>query len=153
MTALVHHRIDSIFDQEYDLLVNPINAFGMSGRGLAFAFKQRYPTHHTQLLEQIKTNPKPDAGDVYLTHDLGQHIAHVATKRHFREHAYIGSVDRCMASLATLLHEHPDLVRVAIPALGCGLGKLDWHTVHTRMQEWVRNHFPETCTIYIFPPQ
>jgi O-acetyl-ADP-ribose deacetylase (regulator of RNase III) len=73
-----------------------------------------------------------------LVHDHGmliqpRYIINFPTKRHWRENSRMDDLE---AGLAALVEEVRDrgIGSIAIPALGCGLGGLDWAEVRPRIE-------------------
>lgn len=118
----------SIFDSECEVLVNPVNTRGVMGKGLALALAKMYP----EMLEEYKqlhANGHLRIGKVYVcqVHD-GRTIAMLPTKDDWRAPSKIEYVQKGMDDLA-LCVKYIDAKSVAIPALGCGLGGLDFKQV------------------------
>ena len=110
-------------------LVCPVNTQGVMGAGLAGQFAEKHPFESTA----YKTHARREGmgpGDVF---ESGL-VWFVATKGRWeapsREEWVITACDR----MATLAHLE-GLETVHLPALGCGLGKLDWRRVEQIMVE------------------
>ena len=92
------------------------------GRGLALAFKRRYPAHFASYRRACRAGAlRPGACPRFL-------VA-LPTKRHWRDPARLDDVERSVRALADALRER-SVASVAIPKLGCGLGGLAWPDVH-----------------------
>ena len=62
-----------------------------------------------------------------------QWVINFATKDHWRDPSKIEYIERGLADLRRAILAL-ELTSVAIPALGCGLGQLDWRTVRARIE-------------------
>ena len=119
----------SMFDVGVNILINPVNCIGIMGGGLALEFKNRYPVMHDDYLKICKRGFRP--GMIH-TFPVGpyQWVFNVPTKDNLSpstEKIIKTSLAGLMVSLAAL---RPFLAKskIAMPALGCGLGGMDWET-------------------------
>ena len=117
-----------IFAQDAQALVNPVNCVGVSGKGLAKDFRDRYPMDY-QLYRQACESGLLGIGRVFTTCENpgGLLIINLPTKNHWRNPSRLEDIT---ASLSALFRELELLdVTVAVPALGCGNGGLSWDAV------------------------
>ncbi|WP_263786650.1 type II toxin-antitoxin system antitoxin DNA ADP-ribosyl glycohydrolase DarG [Salinibacter grassmerensis] len=124
-----------LFEADAAALVNPVHCAGLMKRGLCRQFKTRFPDN----VEQYKAACDAGAltpGDV-LVHDRGglfgdvqhpRYVLNVATKDHWRDASSATHIKSGMAALVDEVAAH-DIASIAVPALGCGGGGLDWPTV------------------------
>ena len=124
-----------LFEADAAALVNPVHCAGLMKRGLCRQFKTRFPDN----FEQYKAACDAGAlapGDV-LVHDRGglfgdgqhpRYVLNVATKDHWRDASSAPHIESGMAALVDEVTAH-DIASLAVPALGCGGGGLDWPTV------------------------
>jgi O-acetyl-ADP-ribose deacetylase (regulator of RNase III) len=148
---MIEETTGDLFAENVDALVNAVNTVGVMGKGLALAFKQRFPENFAAYRAAC------DAGDLVpgkmFVFDRGDRsprwIVNFPTKRHWRD---ASRLDDIRAGLASLIEEVQlrGIRSIALPALGCGLGGLAWSTV--------RPSIIEACTrlpavrFVIFPP-
>jgi O-acetyl-ADP-ribose deacetylase (regulator of RNase III) len=52
--ARIQYQRGDIFDSRAQVIVNPVNCKGVMGKGLAFAFKQRYPEMFAAYQQQCR---------------------------------------------------------------------------------------------------
>ena len=136
-----------------DVLVNPVNCVGVMGKGLALQFKNKYPsafTAYKAYCDSGQLNP----GHIF-TYKLvgGPYIAHFPTKRHWRDPSRLVWISMGLRELSAVLRDL-QASSVALPALGAGLGGLNWNMVklvihhHLGSLAWidVRLYVPESCT-------
>jgi O-acetyl-ADP-ribose deacetylase (regulator of RNase III) len=135
-----------IFSSRAQTLVNPVNTKGVMGAGLALEFKRRYP----QMFEDYRrrcTAGELRLGEPYLWKpapeqlELGsadqpadeRWIVNFPTKDHWRDPSRLQDI---LAGLDSLAAQIPawGVRSLACPALGCGLGGLDWAAVGPLVQ-------------------
>lgn len=144
----------SIFDADVEALVNPVNTVGVMGAGLAKEFKKRYPwmfheyaavcaRHELPAGGVLVCKPQPYAWDQRL-------VICLASKAHFAERSRINYVDSGLRALIMEL-ARLGIRSVAVPALGCGLGGLDWADVLPLIEK----RFGGGCGIdaHVYPPK
>ena len=132
MVEIVH---GDLFDADVAALVNPVHCAGLMKRGLCRQFKTRFPDNFEQYEAACNTEALAP-GDV-LVHDRGglfgdgqhpRYVLNVATKDHWRDASSAPHIESGMAALVDEVTAH-DIASLAVPALGCGGGGLDWPTV------------------------
>lgn len=147
---------ESILESKADLLVNPVNDRGVMGKGLAKAIADKYPI----ILHPYKAACRSGAltvGKVQVLDTLRDHppfyIANLPTKRHWQYPSDLGYVLSGTLALLEWLetHEMSNVTRVAVPALGCGLGGLNWKEDVKPMLEGLFKVSTE-ITFYLYPP-
>ena len=116
-----------IISADAEALVNPVNCVGVMGKGLALKFKRTFPDNF-RLYETACRRGVVRPGSVFV-HPVGgdcpRYIINFPTKRHWRDGSVIGDVESGLLSLVGEIRRL-GVVSVAVPALGCGLGGLDW---------------------------
>lgn len=125
MTGRVETTSGDLFACHADALVNPINIAGAMGAGLALAFRRRYPAMFADYLRRARAGDLA-MGEPYLWRGPdGPAVVGFPTKRHWRDSSRWKDIDAGISRLAELVPEW-GLASLAVPALGCGLGGLDW---------------------------
>jgi O-acetyl-ADP-ribose deacetylase (regulator of RNase III) len=121
----------NIFDQKVDAMVNPVNCVGVMGGGLALEFKKRNKTHF-EIYKKMCDEGKFVTGKVYFYHisDIigTNYVIDFPTKNHWKDPSKIEYISEGMDDLVFKIPQY-DIKSIAIPALGCGLGGLDWKEV------------------------
>ena len=128
-----------IFKSHCDCLVNPVNCLGISGKGLALAFKQKFPDNHDFYQEECQKG-KFAIGKIcafYLgTENQPLWIVNFPTKDHWKNPSTLEYIQSGLEALSDFLNSSPMGLRsIAVPALGCGLGGLQSETVIPMIQE------------------
>ena len=137
-----------IFETGADVIVNPVNCRGRMGKGLAKAFKDRFPgimEPYTRvcnarqlrpgMVQMIGVDRATGARAARGESDLM--IANIATKDDWRDNSKLEWVDRGLEKLAGAIEER-GLRSVALPALGAGLGGLPWKDVRSCIERHFR---------------
>lgn len=133
----------NILEADCDALVNPVNCVGVMGAGLARAMATRWPgivpgyrtacrdgslrlgTIHAEILgSRVKHRQKP-----WL-------ILNFPTKLHWRNPSTQAGIQAGLDALAHFLKTRDGfrIQSLAVPALGCGLGGLDWSSVRPMIE-------------------
>ena len=125
MLEFVH---GDMFETPVDIRVNTVNCVGVMGAGVALAFKQRYPEMFRDYQRDCKEGRvKPGAMHVWRSLS-GDWVVNFPTKRDWREPSRYEDINSGLDDLRRYLDEVGP-VRIALPALGCGNGGLDWQRV------------------------
>jgi len=120
---------DTIFLSGADALVNPVNCRGVSGAGLALEFRKRFPEQQKAYEKHCRQGlMKP--GDVLVVPPAGldPFILYFATKDHWKDPPRYEWIETGLNKTAETCVQL-NITSLALPALGCGLGGLDWFRV------------------------
>lgn len=139
----------NIFQSPARALVNPVNTVGIMGRGLAAAFKQRYPHHFTAYQRACRMGQLVP-GRVFTYEERGKIIVCLPTKRHWRERSRLSYIEDGISALRVEIEER-EIESIAIPALGCGLGQLSWNAVRPVIERSLAP-IADSVEIYLHPP-
>jgi O-acetyl-ADP-ribose deacetylase (regulator of RNase III) len=120
-------------------VVNTVNCVGVMGKGVALAFKTKYPwimPQYERLCRQHKLLP----GEVYSdaaseSRPDSPYILNAATKDHWRDTSQMSWIVDILCGLSRGI-EQRHITEIAMPALGCGNGKLDWDEVGPLIAEF-----------------
>ena len=123
-----------IFKSKCEALVNPVNIKGIMGKGLALAFKTKYPAHFENYKRACQNGEMTTDKVLAYQEKNGPMIICLATKADWRDSSkmeYVSAgLDDLVKQIKTL-----GIRSVAIPKLGCGLGGLDWAKVRPLIVE------------------
>lgn len=117
---------------EVEALVNPVNCVGVMGKGLALAFKQRFPDAFRAYARACKDG-EVRPGRMFVHVSGGRTLIHFPTKRHFRDASRMEDIEAGLVALASEITTR-GIRSIAVPALGCGLGGLAWGDVRPRIE-------------------
>lgn len=132
----VRYTDGNIFAIRADAIANPVNCVGIAGAGLAKQFARRYP-ENDRLYRQACAEGRIRPGRVLITEtgqDSPRYIINFPTKRHWRDSSRIEDIRTGLHSLHRQLLKR-NISSVALPALGAGLGGLDWNEVRKLIEE------------------
>lgn len=131
MVSAIEYVSGDILKSKTEAIVNPVNCVGIMGKGVAKQFKDMFPDNFKAYEAACRHKAvQPGRMFVFETGNLvpPRFIVNFPTKRHWRDKSQIKDIE---SGLITLVKEILDrkISSVAIPALGCGLGELDWNDV------------------------
>jgi O-acetyl-ADP-ribose deacetylase (regulator of RNase III) len=122
---------------DVEALVNTVNTVGVMGKGVALQFKQAFPANYKAYREAC-ARKEVEIGRMFLW-DSGQlgsrrYIINFPTKRHWRAKSRLEDVRLGLQDLVRVIEAHR-IESIAIPALGCGNGGLEWSTVRPLIED------------------
>lgn len=123
-----------IFNTKCEALVNPVNTKGVMGKGLALAFKNKYPAHFENYKRACQSGEMTTDKVLAYQEINGPMIICLATKTDWRDSSKIEYVSAGLDDLANQI-KALGVRSIAIPKLGCGLGGLDWNRVRPLIVE------------------
>ncbi len=119
-----------------EALVNAVNCVGVMGKGIALQFKLAFPENFRRYEQACR------AGDVQpgrmLVVETGsaanpKYIMNFPTKRHWRDRSRLEDIEAGLHVLIEAVRQRA-IHSIAIPALGCGNGGLQWSVVRPRVE-------------------
>ena len=139
-----------IFKSNTDAIVNPVNIKGEARGGLAKVFGERFPENHRRYVAACKDGTLT-MGKVFVTEGGGasRYIINLPTVRESGGSSHLIDIEMGMDSLIDAVVEY-QMKSVAIPAIGGGVGGLDFNLV----KEVVENSaklLPEVAFILYYP--
>jgi O-acetyl-ADP-ribose deacetylase (regulator of RNase III) len=142
-----------LFESGCEAIVNTVNTVGTMGKGLAEAFKARYPANFIAY-EAACERREIRTGRMFITEHLDMFgprwLINFPTKQHWSYPSKMVWIESGLADLAvTITRLH--IGSVAVPALGCSNGGLRWSDVHPRIVAALE-HLP-ACNVRVYPPQ
>lgn len=121
---------------DVDALVNTVNTVGVMGKGIALQFKNRFAANFLAYAQACKLG-QVQTGRMFVTEPqelMGPRwIVNFPTKRHWRDPSRMEWVVEGLQDLRGFLLSQK-VQSIAVPALGAGLGGLDWPTVRTHIE-------------------
>lgn len=108
-------------------LVNTVNTVGVMGKGIALAFKKRYPRMFDDYVQRCKRG-EVSLGRPYLFREADHLIVNFPTKSHWRSVSRLEDIVRGLEYLEAHYKEW-GITSLAVPPLGCGNGQLEWEVV------------------------
>lgn len=133
-------KTGSLFTEPVTMRVNTVNCNGIMGKGVALAFKQRYPEMFKEYQVQCRAKLF-SPGHVHL-HKVSEeeYIINLATKGNWWEPSQYEWIGEGLTDIRRILEgwneNRLDLdTSIAMPALGCGNGGLEWPVVKEMISE------------------
>ena len=131
-----------LFAEPADAIVNTVNCAGVMGKGLALQFKKRFPGNYAAYRAACEAGQvRPGRVFVYRASGIGmpRFIINFPTKDDWRKPSRLAWIDDGLADLSRVIREQ-GIASIAIPALGCDLGGLDWRDVRPRIAAMLAGH-------------
>jgi O-acetyl-ADP-ribose deacetylase (regulator of RNase III) len=125
----------NLFDSQAEALVNAVNTVGVMGRGVALEFKHRFPENDRAYRLACKREELV-VGKIFVTEtnlERPRWIINFPTKQHWRNPSKLEFVRDGLEDFVHVIESH-SIKSVALPALGCGLGGLEWKTVRVLLE-------------------
>ncbi len=144
----------NIFSASAQVIVNPVNTQGVMGAGLAKKFKEYYPEMFKEYKQRCDSG-RLILGQIHCWFDMSEdktmsrYICNLPTKDDWRLPSEYLFVEMGLVSLRKWMLSE-GLTGVAMPALGCGLGGLDFDKV----LEIIHHVFDDyDITVIVYKPQ
>jgi len=120
----------NLLEADTEALVNAVNTEGVMGKGIALQFKRQYPEMFEEYQRACKEGQvQPGRMHVYERREIfNRYIINFPTKRHWRSPSSIEDIKVGLNALAEEIRQR-HIKSIALPALGCGNGGLDWSEV------------------------
>lgn len=146
VNMLTFHRT-SILTSSAQTVVNTVNTVGVMGKGLAAAYKKRFPDMFSEYKE-VCASGLLDPGAYWLWKGNEQWVLNFSTKMHWRNPSKLEYVENGLKKFAQEF-EALGVREIAFPRLGCGNGGLDWGVVKPLMVSYLHK-LPITIYIHDF---
>jgi O-acetyl-ADP-ribose deacetylase (regulator of RNase III) len=124
-----------IFNSQAQVIVNTVNCKGVMGKGLALAFKQRYPDMFATYERDCQTG-RLTIGRPTLYQKSTPWILNFPTKYHWRNPSKLEYIEKGLAFLVNH-YKKAGIASIAFPKLGVQNGKLSWDDVGPLMAKYL----------------
>jgi len=134
---MITYKQGNLFHARVEALVNAVNTVGVMGKGIALEFKTVLPDNFSAYLAAVKSGsfhvgmilvvPVNTAGTVKF-------VINFPTKAHWRFPSRMEWVEAGLKALHEKISEY-NIRSIALPALGCGNGGLDWNQVRPLIEK------------------
>lgn len=149
---MIEEGSGNLLTAEVDALVNTVNTVGVMGKGIALQFKRAYPANFSAYRAACDRGEiQPGRMFVVDTAVNGprKYIVNFPTKRHWKSNSRLEDISAGLDDLVRVVREQ-GIRSIAIPALGCGNGGLDWQVVRPLIEQACART-PDVRAV-IFPP-
>ena len=152
---MVIYRTGDIFEclkEGVEVIVNPVNCWGVMGKGLALAFKEKFPGYYWHYVEECRHGKiAVNRGSIYYTssNEAKFIIYSFATKDNWRHSSSLETIKLGLKGLISNV-KFLEIKSIAIPALGCGNGGLDWLDVKPLIEKAFKK-LPD-IDVYLYGP-
>jgi O-acetyl-ADP-ribose deacetylase (regulator of RNase III) len=126
----------NLLEAPAEALVNTVNEIGIMGKGIALIFRDAFPAN-TKAYEEAARAGHVRVGHMLVTNNGSpagpKWIINFPTKKHWRNPSKLEWVVDGLQDLVRVIREK-NIHSVALPALGCGNGGLDWAVVRREIE-------------------
>ena len=131
---MIRYVTGDLLAADSEALVNSVNCVGVMGRGVALAFKRRFPDNFKAYRAACDRGElQPGRMFVFETGELMPRlIINFPTKRDWRARSRLADIEAGLSALVAEIERHR-IHSIALPVLGCGLGGLEWTEVKPRI--------------------
>lgn len=117
-----------------ECLVNTVNCVGVMGKGIALAFKKRFPEIMPPYQAACRSGELRPGKNLFLRAHDGTWIACFPTKDDWRKPSELAYIEAGLPDLVSGLRER-NIASVSIPALGCSNGGLAFSDVRPLVEK------------------
>lgn len=132
---MITYKPGDIFQSNAQVITNTVNCVGVMGKGLALAFKTRFPEMNDDYVQRCRDGlVKP--GQPYLWENDVVQVLNFPTKRHWKQNSFLSDIEAGLKFLAEN-YAQMGIASIALPPLGCGLGGLNWIDVKNLINKYL----------------
>jgi O-acetyl-ADP-ribose deacetylase (regulator of RNase III) len=127
----------NILESNCIALVNPVNVVGVMGKGLALQFKNKFLLNY-EVYEFYCGRGEMNVGEILLVWEPNEQkfVINFPTKKHWRDPSKYEWIEEGLKDMVKKIEEYK-ITSVAIPALGCGNGGLEWDKVKPLIEKYL----------------
>lgn len=134
---MIKHGQGNLLEADAEALVNTVNCVGVMGKGIALQFKRTFPQNFRAYSDACRRK-EMKLGQVLVvpTEQTSNplYIINFPTKGHWKSKSRLEDIRTGLLSLIDEI-SRLGIRSIAIPALGCGNGGLEWSEVKPLIQE------------------
>ncbi|MGI8913186.1 MAG: type II toxin-antitoxin system antitoxin DNA ADP-ribosyl glycohydrolase DarG [Chloroflexota bacterium] len=133
---MIEHGHGNLLKTDAEALVNTVNCVGVMGKGVALQFKQAFPESYRRYVQACAAG-EVQPGRMFVVPTDGlvnpKFIINFPTKRHWKAKSRLEDIDAGLQALVEEVQQR-GIRSIALPALGCGNGGLQWSEVRPRIE-------------------
>lgn len=131
----IRYQRGDIFESTAQVIVNTVNCKGVMGKGLALAFKKRFPEMFAEYQEDCKSG-KLRIGRPTIYKKSTPWVLNFPTKDHWRFPSKLEYLEKGLEFLVAH-YQKVGITSIAFPKLGAQNGKLSWDEVGPLMAKYL----------------
>ena len=143
--TIVYSDGDILIDPA-EAIVIPVNTMGVPGAGLAKAWAKKDP-EAAGVYQALCEKGLVTIGEINIIIHGDSRWIMFPTKEHWKHPSQLEWIEK---GLIDLQPQVTGLESLAVPALGCGLGGLEWDAVRRLLEKYLS---PLSASITIYPPK
>jgi len=132
---LLNYQKGDIFDSNAHVITNPVNCEGFMGKGLALAFKQKYPAMFLAYQQDCKAR-RLRIGRPTLYKESTPWVLNFPTKDTWRANSKLEYIEQGLQYFVAN-YKRVGIESIAFPKLGTLNGKLSWDSVGPLMAKYL----------------
>ena len=131
--AVIKYGVGDVLSYSAQTLVSAVNLRGSMGRGISLRFKDRFSgLFQAYTIDILET--RLAIGSPTIWKGPEKWIVNFPTKDDWRRPAQYDYIEKGLVGLRGKLDEW-GVLSLAMPALGCGFGSLDWNVVKSMIEK------------------
>jgi O-acetyl-ADP-ribose deacetylase (regulator of RNase III) len=150
---MITETYGNLLSADTEAIVNTVNCVGYMGKGIALQFRKAWPENYKAYQQRCRAN-EIVPGKMFVFEVSGsvnpRFIVNFPTKRHWRGKSRIEDIEIGLTALVGEVRARK-IKSIAVPALGCGNGGLDWSDVRPLIEKAFKD-LPDVGVL-LYPPQ
>ena len=150
---MIRYATGNLLDAKTEALVNTVNEVRVMGKGIALMFREAFPANMTAYAAACKDG-QVRVGTMFVTENPTaagpRWIINFPTKKHWRDPSQLHWVRDGLEDLKRVIAEKR-IKSVALPALGCGNGGLEWNQIRPLIEAALSNL--DGVDVIVFEPK
>lgn len=137
VTSMIEVGTGNLLAADAAALVNTVNTVGVMGKGIALQFRRAFPANYASYRAACERG-ELKLGQMFVFDtgrlDSCRYVINFPTKEHWRSESRLEDIRAGLVDLVRVVRDL-DISSVAVPALGCGNGGLEWAMVRPMIEK------------------
>jgi O-acetyl-ADP-ribose deacetylase (regulator of RNase III) len=150
---MIEYRDGNLLEADVEALVNTVNTVGVMGKGIALLFREAFLENY-RLYREACLRGEIKIGKMFVVQTgqfLPRFIINFPTKQHWKMRSRLKYIEDGLRDLIGVVKEN-QIKSIAIPALGCNNGGLNWDDVRPLI-EAAFTELPEVRVLVYLPQE